>query len=269
MAATSSARVTQLIHCRPDPSRPPRPTLNGRAIRGRTPPLLSRTSEVRRRATRMPAAAAGTVADSQARHNFSEEAGARPAGLRQLLIAAIAVVPDGRARHEHRGPVGGGGQGVGQQRSALAAAFEDLALLRGVPAAPADALAGQVDDPVQALEVASVELPGERIPGDRAGAIGGAHDGDHDVAVGLEPDPQRAAHQPTRPGDGDPHDGYGTGGRTAGSVASEGGAPCWLTSRSSCSGATWSTSRSRSSSALRSRPSSRPSRRASSRHSSG
>jgi hypothetical protein len=66
MAPTSSSRAIQLIHCRPEPMRPPTKNLNGRAMRGRMPPSPARTSEVRANTVRMPASTAGRAASSQA-----------------------------------------------------------------------------------------------------------------------------------------------------------------------------------------------------------
>ena len=66
MAPTSSSIEIQLIHCDPEPSRPPRPSLNGVSILGRAPPRADSTMPLRRWLTRIPASLAGAAAASQA-----------------------------------------------------------------------------------------------------------------------------------------------------------------------------------------------------------
>jgi hypothetical protein len=66
MAATSSARLTQLIHCLPLPSFPSTPKRHSRARRWSAPPWEASTMPLRMRGTRIPAASAGAAAPSHA-----------------------------------------------------------------------------------------------------------------------------------------------------------------------------------------------------------
>lgn len=73
MAPTSSSRLIQLHHCRPEPMRPPRPSLNSGSNLASAPPWGLSTMPVRRCATRMPASSAGAVAASQSRHTSARK----------------------------------------------------------------------------------------------------------------------------------------------------------------------------------------------------
>ena len=77
IAPTSSSRLIQLIHCRPDPKRPPSPNLNSGSIFAQRAALRRSTIPVRRCTTRRPAASAGAVLASHARDDVGEEPGAR------------------------------------------------------------------------------------------------------------------------------------------------------------------------------------------------
>ena len=102
MASTSSSRVIQLHHCRPEPNRPPSPSRNSGSSLGRAPPSAVKTTPVRMVATRMPASAAGAVGRLPGHAHPGQEVVTRAARLVEHLVAAVAVVADGRAADQHR-----------------------------------------------------------------------------------------------------------------------------------------------------------------------
>ena len=65
-AATTSSSPTQLHHCRPLPTRPPRPSRNGSSSFASAPPCRDSTMPWRRWRVRIPASLAGSAACSQA-----------------------------------------------------------------------------------------------------------------------------------------------------------------------------------------------------------
>ena len=68
-APTASARLIQLIHCRPVPSLPPRPTRNAGSIFDKAPGPFPNTTPKRECTTRMPASFAGCAAASHAQQS--------------------------------------------------------------------------------------------------------------------------------------------------------------------------------------------------------
>ena len=195
MAATSSARLIQLIHCLPLPSLPRIPKRQRRASRSSTPPSASRTIPVRMRGTRMPAASAGCGGRLPGDDDLGQEAGPGRAGLGELLVAAVAVHADGGPGDEHRWLGVQRGERLGEQAGALRPALEDLALLLVGPALLGDALAGEVHDAVETLETGRVDVAALDVPrhgaGGRAAGARRPHDAHHLVAVGLERSGQR------------------------------------------------------------------------------
>ena len=103
MASTSSARVIQLIHWRPDPSRPPRPELEGQGQAGQHAALP------RRARARCAGGPPGCRPPRRMRWPPPRPGRSRrgspcpgPLRLGEHLVAAVAVEADGRPRHEHR-----------------------------------------------------------------------------------------------------------------------------------------------------------------------
>ena len=211
IAPTSSSSAIQLIHWRPDPKRPPRPTLNSGSILPQRPALRGqhdagaqvhdpRAGALGRRRARLPRLG-----------DLGEEPGAGRRALVELLVAAVAVEADRRARQQHAA-ARPRAAAIDSASSVVARVRDssDLRLYSSRPALVADAGAGEVDDGVDAGERPRVEPPGVRVPADLAGRRRRAHDRHRLVAVGAQARHERGADQPVGTGDGDAHVGEGT-----------------------------------------------------------
>ena len=129
-----------------------------------------------------------------------EEAVARRTLLGEHFVAAVAVVPDGRRRHEHRRLLRELRERPRQQRGALRAALEHDALALGGPALIADARAGEVHDRIDALEADRVDRARLGVPGDFVGTHRvPAHQAQRPMPRGRECADQRGPDQPVRP----------------------------------------------------------------------
>ncbi len=153
-----SRRVSQDIHWRPSPRRPPAPNLNGIAIRGRAPPCAARMIPKRRFTTRAPNPAPRAVSASHSRQSAGKKIVSRGARLRERFIAAIAVVTDGRCRHNHaRRPLQFCKRADQVPRGVDAACAQKI-LARGVPASPGDGRSREMNQRVRALGPSRVEI---------------------------------------------------------------------------------------------------------------
>src|SRR4029450_8078544 len=238
MTAIVSSRLIQLIHWRPSPRAPPRPSRNGNSIFARAPPAGLRTIPIRSVTTRTPRAIAPAVAASHSRETSAREpgpdplvhaadaggdcpgggplpfardlgevAGPRPALFREDLVAAVAVVAGRRGADEHGRRWGHPGARLDQAARGSHAAVADPLLVGGRPPAVRDALARQMHDGVGERGPARRDGAGERIPPERALPRPriAPDEPDHAVAVSDEGSDERRAEQAARPGDGDDH----------------------------------------------------------------
>ena len=154
------------MYWRPEPIRPPSPSLNGSSMRPSAPPSLLSTMPVRRWTVRIPAASALAVAASHATHTSERKLPGRRrrARLGEHLVAAVAVEADRAPRHEHRRLRRQPGDRGRDQLGAPHAALEDPLLLLRRPLLLAEALAREVHHRVDAVERVAVDRPGHRIP---------------------------------------------------------------------------------------------------------
>ena len=155
------------IHWRPRPGLAAQPELEDRQLLAQRAAVeASSTIPVRMWTTRMPAPAAVAVARLPGQADLGEEVVAGRRLLGEDLVAPVAVVPDRRAADERPGgrparpgpspgawcPAGGS---PGPARCASA-----------VHGGPSDALAGEVDDGIEALERRGIDGAGGRVPVD-------------------------------------------------------------------------------------------------------
>jgi hypothetical protein len=94
----------------------------------------------------------------------------------------VAVVADGGGGDKDLGGVGELGDGLGEEAGALGAGVEDGGLALLGPAAAADVLASEVEDGVDAFEVAGVEACAGGVPLELA-LLGGASDEGEDLVT--------------------------------------------------------------------------------------
>src|SRR4029450_12246101 len=109
--AIVSSRLIQLIHWRPSPRAPPRPSRNGNSIFASAPPAGRRTIPIRSVAPRDDPEPQRDDADAAVAcpgggrlpcaRDLGEVAGPRPALFREDLVAAVAVVAGRRGADEH------------------------------------------------------------------------------------------------------------------------------------------------------------------------
>src|SRR6266498_1807326 len=101
---TRSSKATQLHHCRPEPIRPPSPSLNRRAWMASAPPSRACTTPVRTWTVRTPAARAGSAAASHCWQTSARNP--RPPGLRSVSTSSprspYQLTPEAQA--STRGP---------------------------------------------------------------------------------------------------------------------------------------------------------------------
>ena len=158
----------------------------------------------------MPAACAGAVAASHARQTSVRNPSPGPAGLGELLVAAVAVEADRRARHQSTGGRSVvAGQRLGQERRALrrgsrgsGASARRSTASRRCPRRRGGRRRRGPRGPAASI-VARVDVPARRAPG--AAAV--RHDrAPPSCPSASERAPQGAADEAARPGDGDAHD---------------------------------------------------------------
>ena len=115
---------------------------------------------------------------------IGQKALAGPAGFGQPFGAAVPVQSDRRRRHQDAGGAAQPVEGFGQQLRALHPASPYGSLLRRCPAAARQALAGEVDQPVDPLQGVAVDTALHRIPEDLPASLSGLspHDRQHPVA---------------------------------------------------------------------------------------
>ena len=154
-AATSSTSVIHGHHSRPVPIGPPRPSLPSSSSGEKAPPSGDMTRPVRAQATGRPASMAGCVASSHRVTTPARKSLAGSAPLGEHLVAAVAVVADGRCVDEADRASGlllDPHEGLGHRAGGIGAAALDLPLVLGVPPLVADADAGEVDDGIDLAE---------------------------------------------------------------------------------------------------------------------
>ena len=103
MAPISSSRVIQLSHCRPVPSRPPSPILNGRSCFSSAPPFSLSTTPAAQPDDPDPGVGGRGGGRLPLLDHVGQEPTARTALLGELLVATVAVEADGRAGGQHPG----------------------------------------------------------------------------------------------------------------------------------------------------------------------
>lgn len=198
--------ATQLRYWRPDPRRPPQAELERQQLLLQRPTVAAQHHPGadrddadlgfgRRRSRGLPLP-----------HDIGQEPRAGRAGLGELLVGAVAVVPDCRARHEHLGRTAQLGESSGQGSSAVDAAVANGRLVLGGPAVVADTGTREIDDGVVAFQPGwVVDGPGFRIPANLVLA-GRAPDQPGDgVPVRLQRHREGGADQPVRAGEDNPH----------------------------------------------------------------
>ena len=119
---------------------------------------------VRMITVRTPASVAGRVSRFPRDADLGEEVVAGRALLGEDLVAAVAVVPDRRRRHEHLRLALPARDRAREHRGAAHAAVADALLLLVGPALLADALAREVHDRVDTFERGRVDAPRVRDP---------------------------------------------------------------------------------------------------------
>src|SRR5262249_4782423 len=97
------------------------------------------------------------------------------------------------------------GERLAQEPRAAHATVAQPALVRRIPAPPADALAGEMDDGVEPFQRLALERPGRRVPAEIGGRWRGAAREPQDVVPWPEVRDERRAQEPRRPGDENLH----------------------------------------------------------------
>ena len=217
VAATMSARVTKLHHCRPSPSGPPSPSRKSGSIRLQAPPSLDITRPVRVWTTRMPASRAGSAARSQAT-TTSEAKGrgpsATPRRRRVRRCRRRSRWPTAR-----RGPRAGGPGTPWLRRGGrpVDPGARISRLVRLGPAVVPEAGSRQVHDAVDPGEPGRSTVPRRRVPRHLVGCARRAPDQPQDVVTLASqvsgPGPYRGSRttpvtttftRPSSPGPGTP-----------------------------------------------------------------
>ena len=98
--------------------------------------------------------------------NLGQKAAAGLALFGQQLVAAVAVIADGRRAQKSLGRILQPGQRFGQKTSTVDAAVANTGLLGFGPAARGDVLARQMNDRVGALQLVGLDRAAVRIPMD-------------------------------------------------------------------------------------------------------
>ncbi len=153
----------------------------------------------------MPRVVASSAARSHSAQTPARKSSPGDDDSKSGLVAARAVVPDGRGRNEHGGLARAGREAPHEVAGAVDARGGDPALLLSRPTA-IDGLAGEVHDGVGALEGLGHCLRGARIEatdldsGGKAGLRGVAPEGDHPVSPGHERPHDFASDEAGRPG---------------------------------------------------------------------
>ena len=167
MRPTSSSSEIQLIHWRPEPKRPPRPSLNSGSIFASAAPLArqhdprSQVHDPRRRPPRRalwPPPTPGT----RRRGTWCPTATPRRAPRRPGRRSTSIAEPDSSTR----GPPSIAAIVLDEQRRRPRPALPDLPLVLVRPPVVADPGAGEVDDRVDADQLRGLQPTGRRIPTD-------------------------------------------------------------------------------------------------------
>ena len=143
--------------------------------------------------------------------DLAQEILSRRGVLVEHLVAAAAVVADGRRADQHADALGQRGEGTHQQARRRPTRLLHAVAVRAGPAATRHAHAGQVDDgiePPERGEVALVDVAAGGVPADlaaRDGRRGGTHEAHDLVAARLERATERGPEESRRSGHADAH----------------------------------------------------------------
>ena len=155
----------------PGPELPPRAQRTRRARTGPArssgfiaPPSGPARCRCAANATDAPASTAGCAAASQASTTSVRNVGARRAGLGELLVPTVAVVPDGRTRHEPHGVVGRRDRGRHGRASRRRGRRGSSCLYAGDHRRSPTPAPARLTTPVDAVEHGRVEVRGSRGP---------------------------------------------------------------------------------------------------------
>src|SRR5262245_58124378 len=137
---------------------------------------------------------------------IGKEIGARPGRFRQLLLAAISVVADGRRADERLRARRRPPDRIDEPACARDPALADLLLLRGVPSA-GHRLAHQVYNGVHRRELSQSTLPGDGLETweDRLRALRVAREGNDDVTAARKLRAESSADESRGARDRDSH----------------------------------------------------------------